>query len=300
MSTGPSCSSWAREAGVRPLGTAAHATGWLLVDWPLPWPKDPKHVEALAPVRDAVRGTGIRIQLVVPSEGDGRRVVLHDDGPDDDGWFDRHRRREAVVGGADVVDAARSLVTDRDAGEPIEATDVLICAHGTRDRCCGSLGTALAMTAAAAGANVRRTSHLGGHRFAATALLLPEGTSWGYLEPESLDALVTRSRPPAELAPNLRGSTALDGAGMQAADGAALAEVGWAWLDGPRRARPAADGTADSYDVESRDHGSWRVTVEKRRRLPVPVCGEAPESAPKAETEMEIVAIVPTAEALDR
>ena len=78
---------------------------------------------------------------------------------------------------------------------------------------------------------------------------------------------------------------------MQAADGAALAEVGWAWLDGPRRVRPAADGPADTYDVESRDHGRWRATVEKRRHLPVPVCGEPPEQAPKAETEFEVVSI---------
>ena len=55
------------------------------------------------------------------------------------------------------------------------------------DRCCGSLGTALAQELLAdplqLGDDVRvwRTSHTGGHRFAPTALVLPQGTVVGLL-----------------------------------------------------------------------------------------------------------------------
>lgn len=295
MSAAPRCAVWARDVGVRPLGTAVYATGWLLVEWPLPWPKDAKDVEALAPVREAIIGTGIRIQLVVPPRGaDTRVVVLHDGGTDEDGWFRRHRRHQLDVLADDVVDATRSLLAEPSIGDPADVTDVLICGHGTRDRCCGSMGTALAIEAAAAGAKVWRTSHLGGHRFAPTAVLLPEGTSWGYLDAASLGDALLRTGSTADLAGNLRGSTAVEGTAAKAADGAALAEVGWAWLDAPRRVRRAGeDGT---YVAESQEHGAWRVTVRERRRLPVPVCGEPPEDAPKAEIEVEVVSIEPVSQ----
>jgi len=290
MSDGPRCSSWAREAGVRPLGTAPYATGWLLVDWPLPWPKDAKDVEALAPVREAAAGTGIRVQLVVPrADADERRIVLHDGGRDADGWLGRLHRHQIDVAADDLVDAARSLVRDPSIGDPAAVTDVLICGHGARDRCCGSKGTALAIEAIAAGAAVWRTSHLGGHRFAPTAVVLPEGTAWAYLDAGTLGDVMLHTGSPGALAKNLRGSTGVKGAAAQAVDGATLAEVGWGWLDAPRRVRRVED--ADDFLAESREHGDWRVTVREGRRMPVPVCGAPPEEAPKAETEFEVVSI---------
>ena len=290
MSAGPRCADWAREAGVRPLGTAPHATGWLLVDWPLPWPKDAKDVEALAPVREALAGTGIRLQLVVPrADVDERRIVVHDHGSDEDGWLTALHRRQVEVPSADVVEAARALINDPTIGDPTPVTDVLICGHGSRDRCCGSKGTALALQAAVAGATVWRTSHLGGHRFAPTAVVLPEATAWAHLDEDSLADVLARTGSPGALAGNLRGAAAMDSAAAQAVDGAALAEVGWGWLDAPRRVRRLEDPGA--YLAESQEHGDWRVLVREGRRMPVPVCGEQPEDAPKAEVEIEVVSI---------
>ena len=34
------CSAWIKEQGVDPIGTAGSYAGYLLLEWPLPWPRD--------------------------------------------------------------------------------------------------------------------------------------------------------------------------------------------------------------------------------------------------------------------
>ncbi len=62
----------------------------------------------------------------------------------------------------------------------------LVCTNGRRDVCCAELGRPV--TAALAERwpeQTWETTHLGGHRFAATLLALPSGLSLGRLDPES-------------------------------------------------------------------------------------------------------------------
>jgi hypothetical protein len=73
-------------------------------------------------------------------------------------------------------------------GDPVTGPLLLICAHEQRDPCCGLAGRAL--MDAMAGPDVFAASHLGGHRFAPTALLLPTGYVYGRLEPTSATAIL--------------------------------------------------------------------------------------------------------------
>lgn len=60
---------------------------------------------------------------------------------------------------------------------------VLVCTHGQRDRCCALLGAPIAQRLAEAGRGlVLRTTHLGGHRFAPTGLVLPLGLMYGRMD----------------------------------------------------------------------------------------------------------------------
>lgn len=298
MTAAPRCSAWAREVGLRPQGTAPSADRWLLVDWPLPWPRDESDVEVLAPVREALAADGVRsrVQLVVPRpDATARRVVVHERSAADGGWFAGYRRRSVEVDPDELLDAARALLADPTTGDDEPAVDVLICSHGARDRCCGSAGTALAVEATARGASVWRTSHLGGHRFAPTAVVLPEGTCWAFLDGESLAAVLTRVGDAAHLAGRYRGCTALASPEAQAADAAALAAAGWPWLDGRRRAgaravEPERDGTV-RVTLEHAVGDRFEVDVREARRMPVPDCGQPLEAAKKAEPELEVVGI---------
>ncbi|ALL78030.1 hypothetical protein AD006_26875 [Pseudonocardia sp. EC080610-09] len=78
-------------------------------------------------------------------------------------------------------DLAR-ITFDPDAGEPVTDPVMLVCAHGRRDVCCAVRGRALAADLGAEGADVWECTHLGGHRFAPTALVLPTGYAYGRLD----------------------------------------------------------------------------------------------------------------------
>lgn len=285
MTSGPRCADWARQEGVDPIGTAVPATGWLLVDWPLPWPRDAAAVPELAPVIEAMRATGVRLQLVVPEDGRAREVVLHRSRPGPEAWFTSYERIARRVPPTEVVAAAADLVAggegERDAG----VVDVLVCGHGSRDRCCGSLGTALALRAV----EVRRTSHTGGHRFAPTGVVLPEGTSWAYLDADALRRITRREGPLDDLLPRYRGCSGLGSPAAQAAERVAFADVGWAWPDHRRRARLLGDGVVriDAVALDGTTR-SWEVAVGTGRCLPVPECGRDPAEATRAEAELVV------------
>jgi len=79
---------------------------------------------------------------------------------------------------------------------PVEtATPIcLVCVHGRRDRCCGLHGSAVFRSIRNRGVDVWQTSHLGGHRFAACALWLPDGLMYGRLRAEDAESFLAARR----------------------------------------------------------------------------------------------------------
>lgn len=293
------CSTWIREQGVDPIGTAGSYDGYLLLEWPLPWPRDLSEVPALAPVLDALVGTGLRLQGLVPLDGDeeARRVIRYARRPGP--GFAGFERAERLVPVDGVVDAAIALASGAD-GDPSGARaastdDVLVCTHGTRDVCCGSLGTALVLALsqdpARFGSTVRlwRTSHTGGHRFAPTAIVLPQGTVWAYLDDDALRRVVWREGPLDDLLPRYRGCAGLGSPAVQVLEREAFGDVGWGWLDWTRSGEELDDGgvrlEATSPAGERR---SWEGVVDVTRQVPVPECGRPIEEAKKSEPELHV------------
>jgi hypothetical protein len=285
--TGLRCSTWARQQQVDPVGTAGSYDGFLVVDWPLPWPRDAGDVPDLAPVVAALRTTGVRLQLTIPTD-ERRRVSLHRavGSP----RFRGYGTATVEVGAGDVVGAAIELLGSPGPVEPGDRREVLVCTHGKRDACCGSIGTSFAaelaadVRLAAVGVTVRRTSHLGGHRFAPTALVLPEGSVWAYLDADTLVGVLARTLDPAQAVAHFRGCSGLGPARLQALDASVLREVGWDLLD---RARSGTvDGDWAMLEVDG--HGRWEAEVREGRRLPVPDCGRLPDEGAKAEPELRV------------
>jgi hypothetical protein len=274
-----------------PGGTAAAADAFLLVEVPLPWPKEITDHPCLEGAADV----GARVQGVVPSEATattGEYAVTLYRRPR---WpFVGYERRE-IRGPIDQIAAMCRRVIDAPI-EGADVTDLLVCSHGTRDRCCGSLGTALFFAAARpGGVRVRRTSHTGGHRFAPTAVLLPEGTVWGWLDDALLAAVLERSGDIGKVIPHYRGSTALAAPAAQVAERAVLATVGWSWLDTPRHAEVVErqregerDGDRSVVRVAS-EVGSWRAVVDRIGSRPQPLCGVDLSAARKADDVLRLV-----------
>ena len=294
------CAPWAEAERVDPIGTAGSYRGFCCVEWPLPWPRDMADVPELGTLAAEVAGRGIRLQGLVPVPGATRARVLLYERPHL--GFVAYLGSEVECAPADVVAAAHALLDGRAGSRvPSGTTEVLICGHGRRDVCCGSRGVALAAGLdGLLGPDVRvwRTSHTGGHRFAATGIVLPEGTLWAWLDRDLLARIVGRRGPATEVLAFYRGCAGLGSPAVQALERAVLAHVGWEVLDCERRGTDV-DGGRTRLDVRWPDGTAraWEGQVEVGRVLPVPDCGEPLSAAKKIEVELAVTvfeAVSPT------
>lgn len=288
------CSPWTRAQGVDPIGSSARFDALILVEWPLPWPKDVSEIPALA-AASAV--PGLRVMAVVPRPdegGDGRLRVVH-----------RRRTRSNHLAGtdhrvpmADVAALLATLAADPLADSaPLSSTvgesppEVLVCAHGRRDACCGRWGTLMHLELAARwdGVRVWRCSHTGGHRFAPTAITLPEGRAWAYVDPDLLDDVVHRRGDLRAILTHDRGNSAHD-QWAQVVERALFEEHGWAWLDDDVtdvRSDVAADGRSATVTLRAAGR-TVTGSVEVERMVPVLVCGAPPDQARKSSPDLRL------------
>jgi hypothetical protein len=157
-----------------------------------------------------------------------------------------------------VDDPAELLDLDWCRLEPAEPV-LLVCVHGRRDRCCAVAGRPLVAALAASyppGA-AWECSHLGGHRFAPTALLLPYGYLYGALtEPLARRVLGAAARRRVELH-GLRGRSVWSPAG-QAAEFAVRTRIGE--LD--MAALTIAEQGPGQVHIQHRDGRAWLADVE--------------------------------------
>ena len=287
------CAPWTREQRVDPIGTAGCYAGYLLVEWPLPWPRDIAVLPGAAELAAAASRAGLRLQALVGEPGAERAHVITYRRARAGAGFTRH---EQLVRPDRVVEAGLALVADPGpAARDAIVGDALVCTHGSRDRCCGSLGTSLALELAAldgrwpSGIRLWRTSHSGGHRFAPTATVLPEGTAWAYLDADALVRILRREGPLDDLLPRYRGCAALGSPGEQVLERAVLAEIGWPLLRAGRAGRADADGHVElAVELDDGSRPTFSGTVGVARMMPVPACGSPIDAAEKSEPELAL------------
>jgi hypothetical protein len=128
---------------------------------------------------------------------------------------------------------------------------LLVCTNGRRDVCCALFGRPLAAELAGRhGEAVWECTHLGGHRFAPTAVLLPTGYAYGRLDAATGDRLLTGT---GVLTDGCRGRSTWPPAG-QVAELAVRTRLG--------------DPDPDALSVAAVEDaaGGWSVTVTGRGR----------------------------------
>lgn len=294
MSSDPNlrCSVVAQELNEPPLGTAGGAERYLLIELPLPWPKKIDEHELLADVRLASLPKGsvsiLGIRSTDVSRVRSHRVICYERRRPFTG-FDRS---ELVLDSDQLAPTVQSLIeagpatlaNDQLLSVEAGTEDLLLCTHGSRDRCCGQLGTNLHVELEqSVPSNVRlwRASHLGGHRFAPTGLHFPTGTVWAHLTAEVTKAIISRSVEPASISSKFRGNVGIDGRPEQIADGLAFFGVGWDWLAAERTIK-AVDGQPGEVEVSvASPEFETRIIMETTDPIPVPKCGEGTETATK-------------------
>lgn len=293
----PTCSEWARSLELDPIASVSGVRGVLLLEWPAPWPDDIWRLSALAPLREVLAAADIRLQLVRAPDArvsEDAFVALHrfGSGPDR-GETTRQVGRTKLE---DVPKTARRLVEDdRMSISDDDTSDLLICAHGSRDRCCGSAGTRLAVALHAhlrdEKVRVWRTSHLGGHRFAPTGMLLPEASVWAYLDVEVATSLVRRTTNASTVASKYRGCLQISDRRVQPLDRAAFIETGWSWLSSVRTGWHR-DGERVALEGQEPDGRRlrWEGVVTARAGEIIPACGQPVDVSKSPSDHLELVA----------
>jgi hypothetical protein len=113
-----------------------------------------------------------------------------------------------------LVAAGAKVLLVRRVGSERRAADgrrYLVCTNGARDPCCAIRGPAVAQALERIRpGQVYECSHLGGHRFAANVLVLPDGLCFGRLDARSAPALAGELEAGRLPLAHLRGRTAYE------------------------------------------------------------------------------------------
>ncbi|MBN2623961.1 MAG: hypothetical protein JXA83_11350 [Acidimicrobiales bacterium] len=185
-------------------GTASRVQRWLVVEQPGAWGREALVESELdrtvaTRLQADARRHGVRV-LLARRIGDrrrhrARRVFLAHSGVER--WWieqldlpdDRPQDLLAIDLGAIAFPDPPGI------GEPGPLALHLVCTNGRHDPCCADLGRPVARALAAAHApDVWESSHVGGDRFAANVVCLPDGVYYGRVAPDTAATLVARHR----------------------------------------------------------------------------------------------------------
>jgi hypothetical protein len=149
----------------------------------------------------------------------------------------------------------------------------LVCTNGRHDPCCADFGRPVMRALAEADApDVWECSHVGGDRFAANVVCLPEGIYYGRVEPERADRLVADYRKRLLDLDHYRGRSCY-GPLVQAAEAFGRAHLGEQHID--RMSVLASDQRPDrsvAVRLQQRDGATLEVVVARERSEgPVPM-----------------------------
>lgn len=251
-----SCSDLAAAEAL--AGTATRGDRFLLLEHRGAWARDVAETALPAGLREAAAAFAGRVLLIRRQDGGSTHPAA----------FVGH----VTESGGELWRLA--ALDDLASGATVSGQLVLVCTHGRRDPCCRRLGTPVyeALRARVEPERLWRSSHHGGHRFAANVLVLPAGIQLGRIgtgDVERVARLLDDGRIPLE---HYRGRT-LYAPHVQAAEAALRRERG---LDRVADVRLLAE--RDGLVEFATPHGEAHVAVtETEGPASPPSCGAEPE-----------------------
>ncbi len=277
------CSVGCRLEGEPLAGSAGGAPALVAIEWPKPlWHHDDALLSEGIP--DSVRADAARLRARLGKVA--VRAFQRASRPATDrveviAWRPRERAavRASDVPVAEALAFAARALAGEVAAEPLPPL-LLVCTDGRHDRCCAEHGRAMYEAIARAIARqgtaleLAESSHLGGHRFAATCLALPNGWMHGRLRPDDAPALIAALARGAPYVPRYRGRF-----GLSEADQVAEA-FAYARFPQALEVRLAeAEATTRTARVKTPEGGvELQVALAEREFLSATSCGDEPEA----------------------
>jgi (2Fe-2S) ferredoxin len=249
------------------VGTAAPTRRWLLIEHPGPWPIDALGGSGIAAaVQDrlqaAARSSAARILLV---RRPGRRVTgrprawggVDHSPPADQGWG-TWSADDDLLAAVDLLTGPTLEGRPTTPGDPV----LLVCTHGRHDTCCAVRGRPVAAALADRWPHwTWECSHVGGDRFAANLVVLPDGAYYGQVDPADAVGVVRAHLREEVVASSLRG-VSTEPPVVQAAVVEALHTYG-----------PAGIRDVRGAGLQPIGHDAWTVHLDGSGPLPAHLVG---------------------------
>jgi hypothetical protein len=240
------CSDNSREAGEDIIGSASNYQTYILVECPPPWSPEaidsrwvPENLQMLV---KEIKREKLPISFLLISNNSSHKVekttlLIYQK---KEGLSHGYNKQEFCLRNIEQVATVvkKWMRGDLDSDlETSETRDILICTHGSRDRCCARYGNPFYFHATTSvfslgldNIRIWKSSHIGGHRFAPTAIDFPEGRYYGGLDQESFKSILTRTGDINSLAKVYRGWGILPNA-IQVLERELILRHGWDWFD---------------------------------------------------------------------
>ncbi|MET7761250.1 sucrase ferredoxin [Streptomyces sp. NPDC005393] len=283
------CATASRDLSEPLAGTAATAPTWLLLEQPGPWGTQAltaSHLDAAVgrALERAAKDTGVRVALI---RRPGRHADLHT-GARHRVFVAHTRPGRSWIRTTALDDPGRLLALDfaaLGAGDPgclaLEPHNVpapweeytgdplvLVCTNGKRDRCCALLGRPLAADLTASGVHgTWEVTHIGGHRFSPTLVVLPHGYAYGRATAQGVKDVLEALREGRIVTDGCRGRSAWERPG-QAAELAVRELTGEDGADALTVVRTEGAAPAWSVTVTHTDGRAWQVSVAQVASAP--------------------------------
>lgn len=182
------------------FASAQNAETWLLLEYNSPWGAKAFEESSLAPevkehLTQALKATPKSNILFIRQPKRPREGLR---------FFVVRTREDAPITYAftlntheDLLNLDLNAIIAEDAVYAAHQTDAplyLVCTNTKRDRCCAKFGLPLYQALSAEDAeNTWQCSHIGGHRFAPTAIFFPNGLCYGRLQPHEAAKILERT-----------------------------------------------------------------------------------------------------------
>ncbi|QLE59187.1 sucrase ferredoxin [Nostoc sp. TCL26-01] len=241
------CSDYTKHVGEDVIGSATDYQTYILVECPQPWIGDvfkskwvPHNLQILVNEISLAK-LPIRFLLIANDtthKADSTTLLIYQK---QEGLSHGYRQHEFKLSHIEQVAAVVKKWLWGQRPESEIATnitrDILVCTHGSYDKCCARYGNPFYFHANTAIANMNleniriwKSSHFGGHRFAPTAIDLPEGRYYGRLEQDSFLSILQKTGDIQALKQVYRGWGILP-APLQVLERDLMLSHGWSWFN---------------------------------------------------------------------